>query len=243
MNSRFSFIDQLKKTTDWNHIVNETLKSLESLQGNDLFAAERDLLRHFRLPEFLGYDGRIGDLLLQTNQSDLDFTQGRSHLYYLLLEKVEDQISQGGPTVFLSMTRLDTKRSSTLKQDIIVRRNEIFEKSPAVWDGYDYDLRPLWLSSYGYAVLSSYGASTWAGPKDFVRIQIAFMKLDLQVEIADGSKIDYGYRPHIPDSPFCMSKEMIYYILKRAKRDDPFSRGDHFWVEKYSTDCNVDSEK
>ncbi|MFW9846517.1 MAG: hypothetical protein ACFFD6_07205 [Candidatus Thorarchaeota archaeon] len=243
MNSKFSFIGKLTKATDWNGIVSEALDSLESLTGDVLFEAERDLIRYLGLSEFLGYDGRLSDLLLQTTPENPDYPQGRTRFYSLLLDMVEEQIHTGGPTLFLSTTRMNAKPGSNLNQDIVVLRNEIFEASPAVWDGYEYDLRPLWLSSSGYAVLSSYGASTWVGPKDFLRIQIAFMKPDLQVKQVDGTSVDYGYQPHIPYAPFCMSKEMMHYILKTVKRGCPLSRGDIFWIDKYCPGSLMNSEK
>ena len=103
--------------------MSETLQYLDRLSGEVLFAAERDLLRYLNLSEFLGYDGRLSDLLLQTNHKEMDYARGRTRLYFLLLDEIEDHFKVSyNLRAELKKSLKDENQSNELKQTLKTKK-------------------------------------------------------------------------------------------------------------------------
>lgn len=115
--------------------------------------------------------------------------QEQAILEEMVISRVSEQIDSGSTTIGLDAQRLSEHPELAVKSDRVLdlRRREI-EQVRVVETESGLDLRPLWLTAYGYQVLSALGLGTSCGSDEKKRVQNALSERGLELgTIASGT--------------------------------------------------------
>ena len=152
-------IDVLAKDSDWTQIANLLRISMESLYQKHWLKTNHVLLSLFMLPELLGIDCNIFSEI-SSMQQPRSVMQVYDSLFELLVRIAENQIKNGGSTLFFNVERMSSTRSAIIIPDLIEARyretlfvlqeiDNILPKLTKEW----VDVSRLWRTSNGFRLL------------------------------------------------------------------------------------------
>ncbi|MFW9944168.1 MAG: hypothetical protein ACFFB7_04155 [Candidatus Sifarchaeia archaeon] len=128
------------------------------------------------------YDGPLGDLWADTPRS-LDLKKTRQVLYDRMIELLERQLKKGGSSLYADIDRLALTRGCKLIPSLLEHRSKEMEDIVIYTEGYFADISPLWLTSYGHAVLKSLGVDSTTVTRDLLaRIREELGKAGINVK-------------------------------------------------------------
>ncbi len=143
--------------------------------AEDRCAIQELMLNHLGLTAFAGFDGDLLCLMRPLKMVDA------TYIVDSLIKEIEEQLCNGGPTVFFDIERiLETPAAGLVP--LIVERRQIEIEELVIYLGNDeVDLRPLWLTEYGFRVLSHFGMDLFCNIDEFTKIQMAFHSLGFEI--------------------------------------------------------------
>lgn len=141
---------------------NETREKLrEAARGSGWYYTNRTVLSLFDLEELIGYDGDVLDVLDSIDDTK-DPVNLSNAVQKAMIDKVRQQVQNGGSTLFLDTARMETRPTGTLISDIAeARRSELESALSSIANGGGFvdgtltDLSPLILTAYGFSLIRS----------------------------------------------------------------------------------------
>ncbi|NHJ14299.1 MAG: leucine-rich repeat domain-containing protein [Candidatus Thorarchaeota archaeon] len=154
------------------------------------------------------YDGPLDDLLGFIDEHS-SYDEAKENLYDRMLTLVEKQLEANGATMFIDIDRLSTSRASKIIPKVLERKREEIEDILLTVQNQIVDLRPLWLTSYGYEILKSMELSQLeVSTEQFQKIRKAFKDAGFVIRTRKGSVRGFMESPQPR-----MSRQMIQHIL------------------------------
>ncbi len=151
--------DLLAKKMEWAEIHKRIQMILTMVPESDWYPAQRGLMMALSLDELAGYDGNPKDLLDWTSD-DMDYHTAQQKVFDRAIDLIEEQVERGGPTLFLDTEAMKTTRASKLIPKIVDAREQEMEKTVVLTKGSMALLNSLWLSHYGFKILSAIGVKS-----------------------------------------------------------------------------------
>lgn len=110
-----------------------------------------------------------------------------------VISLVSAQIDTGFTTIGLDVQRMGECPELAVKFDQVadLRRREM-EQVEVVETNSGLDLHPLWLTAYGYQILSALGLGTRCGPDEKVSVQNALSNLGVELGISHSGTANYA---------------------------------------------------
>jgi hypothetical protein len=138
----------------WQNLFNSVLRFCDRFTEAQQIRFQRMFLKLLRMDELGIFDGPLKEILSPVPE-DVGFLTARSILYDRIIELIGNQLDRKGPTLFMDIDRLATTRGSRLVPKILERREkEIQNLRIPIYNGFA-NLMPLWMTTYGHAVLKS----------------------------------------------------------------------------------------
>jgi len=192
----------------WEKLRSTILTFIEKNSQARAIRFQRILFKLLRMDELGFYDGPLGDLWTDIPRN-LGLAETRQVLYDRMIELLEQQLENGGPTLFADIDRLALTRGCRLIPRMLEQRSKEVESVMICAEGYSADISPLWLTSYGYAVLKSLGVdSTTVTPDMMARIRKGLGKAGIKVRTTKSKpKREDALRVPRP------SAEILSYVL------------------------------
>ncbi|MBD3405166.1 MAG: leucine-rich repeat protein [Candidatus Lokiarchaeota archaeon] len=173
-----------------------------------------EFLRQLGLGQYRALEINLIDMLQRC--SDIhSLEQLKRCIESFLIEAMIDQVESSGPTHFLDVETLslDSRTYEIVESLLQSRDKEIQQVSIYVHDGY-IDLRPLWLTSYGYRVLENTFQSLILSNEFYPPLANILQQSGISIELVAGVLQDL--------SEICsFSPAMIDYILWCAQYYSP----------------------
>ncbi len=159
-------IEEISKYSDWIQISKILRVSLESLYQRHWLKTNHVLLSIFMLPELLGIDCDIFNELNSIHKYT-SVAHASESLFQLLIRRAENQIKNGGSTLFFSVDRISSTRSAIIIPDLIEARfretllvlQEIDDMLPQLTKEW-LDVSRLWRTSNGFRLLKARNIGT-----------------------------------------------------------------------------------
>ena len=192
----------------WRNLYSSVLRFCNRFNASQQIRFQRMLLKLLRMDELGLYDGPLQHILSQI-PADADYIQARAVLYDKMIGLVGKQLESKGLTLFMDIDRLSVTRGSRLVPNILRRREEEIRKLKIPIFNGSANLVPLWMTSYGYAVLKSLGfEATAVKPTELRRIR-SFLK-----EVGFTLRTKKVKNPELVMTHLEVSQELLQYILQ-----------------------------
>jgi len=172
--------DELKKRYDWAHLRERIDTVLQSMIPMQWYGAQRGLLQGLSISEIAGYDGNPG-LLLDTAVLKMSYDEARQAIFDTTIKLIEDQILSGGPTLFLDIEKMKETSASKLIPLIVDKRKDEVEKTTLLIKGSRVFLKPLWLTHYGFKILSANEMGLTTNLEGLESLRGSFDELDIEL--------------------------------------------------------------
>ncbi|MFW9834029.1 MAG: hypothetical protein ACFFEK_08555 [Candidatus Thorarchaeota archaeon] len=138
----------------WSELRERILTILDQISIDKWYHVQRGLLIGLGMEELGGYDGNPSKLLDTTDDS-MSYQDARRAIFDRTVELLDEQISQGGPTLFLDAEAMRESRASKLIVKIVEARKHEIEKSVVLTKASISMLNSLWLTHYGHKILKA----------------------------------------------------------------------------------------
>ncbi|MGY5877134.1 MAG: glycine cleavage system protein H, partial [Candidatus Thorarchaeota archaeon] len=145
------------------------------------------LLRLLGLNDYRGVTLDIIQLL-RSMKKETNFSNAVSSLRKILFEQLTRQVSEGGMTHFVDIDWLSNNELAVHIPTVLATREaEIGSVSIKKRNGV-YDLRPLWVTAYGFELLTARGMGLETDTEGLKNIQKSLDQVDMRVRIAESKK-------------------------------------------------------
>ncbi|MFW9908883.1 MAG: hypothetical protein ACFFEF_09940, partial [Candidatus Thorarchaeota archaeon] len=149
------------------------------------FEMKLELLRQIGLEMLTDIELNMGDML-----SCVPEKSSKMETKQIIMKHVSSSIKQhfenDRSSLFIDTKWLKTTEFAVLLPTILKRRKQEVLQAPIIRNkGEIYDLRPLWVTKYGYDILSNLGQGLNANKNEFRKVQNAFDDLRLTLNVVD----------------------------------------------------------
>ncbi len=151
--------ETLAKRMEWSEIHNRIQTVLNQVSEIDWFAIQRGLMMALSFDELAGYDGDPRNLLSDTS-TEMNYKTARQSIFSRAIELLEEQVENGGTTLFLDIESMKTTRASKLIPKVVEARKQEMENTTIQTKGSIALMNSLWLSFYGFKLLEALGIGT-----------------------------------------------------------------------------------
>ena len=183
------------------------------------FRVQQDVLVAMGLREYGFIDMDLRDLLLSI-PSEKDLEKAREQVIPRLVEKIIETVDNDGSTIGLDIEKVGIRHpeiAAIIPKIVELRKHEL-EKITVESDsnGWSLDLRKLWLTAYGYEVLSTAKEEVFekmpsqfrTNPYQFEIVKQAFVDIGVELRIGKESVIKIG-------EPL---KKAIWWIIENEQK-------------------------
>ncbi|TXT54516.1 MAG: hypothetical protein BAJATHORv1_60012 [Candidatus Thorarchaeota archaeon] len=182
----------------WNALFSMMNKRIR-LEGTSLISMQHKWMTAFGLGDLGVYDGDLRPYL-QKIPNSYDFGKVVNQVKKVLESCMVEQIKNNGPTRHIDIERLQSSSGVIMVPFIVDRRNQeinnlVIAKSVEVQDFDDfqvyhqyYDLKPLWVTQYGYEILRALEMGLKAKDYQMEEIKNALKRIGLELQIGNESK-------------------------------------------------------
>jgi hypothetical protein len=206
---------------DWAQIKERICLVLKKMSPLHWFGAQRGLMHGLDLSVISGYDGDPR-LLLEEAVAKMSFEDARQAIFDAAVRLVQNQLETGGPTLFLDVEGMKNTSASKLIPLIVEKRSEEIENIILPVKGSKVDLRPLWLTHYGFNILSVADMRFTTDLAGLRMLQKSFSELDMILKTEDVTQLDESYTSSYTTSMqehifnFVRDKELNDQLLQEA---------------------------
>jgi hypothetical protein len=195
----------------WNKVRAHMLTMVDLLTDDIWFDGQYELFRTFGFPELAGFDGDLSSLISKIPVS-LDYKAVRKKFHDFIIDSLITQFNQNGCTHFFDTNAMSTTKASILIPELLARRMKEMEGITLQIKKNNINLHPLWLTSYGFKILSTLGMSTSTNMKGFQKVRKSLKRLgfsiNLERNIEDTTSV----------GDMNMSHRMMRFILRLASQ-------------------------
>ncbi|MHA1769394.1 MAG: leucine-rich repeat domain-containing protein [Candidatus Thorarchaeota archaeon] len=174
--------------------------------------------------ELLGLGGLSGldkDLssIISDSQEGKSGSLDRHTLYHTVLRESLDQLNSDGSTLFYDPDRIDTTDADSVifLATLLEARKREMERVVVYRFGTLFDLRLLWLTSYGYRTLKQQGHWLFTGEPGLESLKESFGVLGFEIAVVE-LKEDAPY-PNIDPRPFSDSLKRHIFTVATLSAD------------------------
>jgi hypothetical protein len=166
----------------WPLVVQRMKSVLSKIPEVDWFDAQKGLLESLNMHELSGLDSDPMEILADVS-TDEDYESSRERIYDRVVELLANQVEGGGPTLFLDVLKMQDTRASRLIPSIVKqRKTELEGLEVQTLRGISF-LQSLWMTSYGFDMLSALDCGLTANSIDMKQIAAAFEETDFELRI------------------------------------------------------------
>lgn len=157
---------------------------LEQIPQEKSFAAQRGIMVGLGLGELSGYDGNPRSLLARTTDG-MTYSEDVERIHEHVLDLLEHQISRGGSTLFLDAELMKRTGASRLLPIMVEQRKREIDEIRIPKRGSKVYLRGLWLTHYGFEILSVLGLGLRTDLQGLNQIEACFSNLGFELVVDD----------------------------------------------------------
>ncbi|MFX1261342.1 MAG: hypothetical protein ACFFAZ_04580 [Promethearchaeota archaeon] len=174
--------DKLVETKGWPLVFQRMKSVLTKISKVDWFDAQKGLLESLGMLELSGLDADPMKILVDVSE-DEDYESSKERIYDRVVDLLADQIERGGPTLFLDVSKMKDTRASRLIPSIVRQReSELENLEVQTLRGIAF-LHPIWMTSYGFDVLSALDCGLTANSIGMNQIKSAFADAGFELDI------------------------------------------------------------
>ncbi|MHA2119159.1 MAG: hypothetical protein ACW98J_09585, partial [Candidatus Thorarchaeota archaeon] len=165
--------DTLVKKLGWPLVFRRMESVLSKIPKADWFDVQKGLLESLNMHELSGLDTDPKEILADVSAAE-DFESSRERIYDRVVELLAAQVEQGGPTLFLDVLKMRDTRASRLIPSIVEqRKTELEDFEVQTFQGAAF-LHSMWMTSYGFDVLSALDCGLTANFEEMKQVKAAF---------------------------------------------------------------------
>lgn len=165
--------DTLVKKIGWPLVIRRMKSVLSKIPKADWFGVQKGLLESLNMHELSGLDTDPKEILADVSEEE-DFESSRERVYDRAVELLAAQVEQGGPTLFLDVLKMQDTRASRLIPSIVQqRKTELEDLEVQTLQGTTF-LHSIWMTSYGFDVLSALDCGLTANYEEMKQVKAAF---------------------------------------------------------------------
>ncbi|MHA2140247.1 MAG: hypothetical protein ACXADC_10035 [Candidatus Thorarchaeota archaeon] len=180
----------LRGKLGWPLILERMKSVLSKIPEISWFNAQKGLLEALNMEELSGLDTDPKEILTDVSAED-GFESSKEQIYDKVVELLAEQVERGGSTLFLDVLKMKDTRASRLIPSIVKqRKNELEDLEVQTLRGTGF-LHSLWMTSYGYDILSALDYGLTAKTEELNQIRAVFDEADFDLAIERVSSIDH----------------------------------------------------
>lgn len=178
----WNMYSEMAKRYDWAHLRERINTSLQKMIPMQWYGAQRGLLQGLGISELTGFDGDPS-LLLEKAIIETSFDEARQVIFDTTVRLLETQVNEDGPTLFLDIEKLRNTSASKLIPLIVEKRKQELENAMILVKGSKVFLKPLWMTHYGFNILSASGMGLMTDLDGLETLRKYFDELDMELSI------------------------------------------------------------
>ncbi|MHA1387276.1 MAG: leucine-rich repeat domain-containing protein [Candidatus Thorarchaeota archaeon] len=171
---------KLSEQYDWAHLKERILLVLGKMTPLHWYSAQRGLFHGLDLSVIAGFDGDP-KLLLDNAVAKMSFEEAQQTIFDTAVKLVQNQLEEGGPTLFLDVEGMKDTSASKLIPLIVEKREEEITNAVLNIKGSKVDLKPLWVTHYGFNILSAADMRFTTDLQGLRMLQKSFKELNLKL--------------------------------------------------------------
>ncbi|MFW9913784.1 MAG: hypothetical protein ACFFEU_15000 [Candidatus Thorarchaeota archaeon] len=184
--------DRIVENKGWPLVFQRMKSVLSKISKVDWFDAQKGLLESLGMPELSGLDDDPMKILADVSEEE-EYASSKERIYDRVVELLADQIERGGPTLFLDVSRMKDTRASRLIPSIVKqRKSELENLEVQTLRGIAF-LHPIWMTSYGFDVLSALDCGLTAKSTGMNQIKTAFAHAGFEIDIRRVDSVVHRY--------------------------------------------------
>jgi hypothetical protein len=176
----------------WASIRERIITLLDQIDERSWFATQRGLFEGLGLSELAGLDSNPA-AALENARSTMTYEEAVDAIEESMVALLEEQIENGGPTLFLDADVIRKTRASKLIPKILESRKREIDETRVPIRGSRVFLRSLWLTHYGYQILSALGMGLRTDLAGLSRIKTCFDEIGFDLRTKKMSRIRHRY--------------------------------------------------
>ncbi len=206
---------EMTKELDWALIKERINLVLTKMSPRHWYGAQRGLMHGLDLSVISGYDGDP-HILLDNAVAKMSFEDARQAIFDTAIKLVQKQLESGGPTLLLDVEAMKNTSASKLIPLIVEKRKEEIENLILPLKGSKVDLRPLWLTHYGFNILSAADFRFTTDLNGLRMLQKNFSSLDMKLTTENVTQIDESYKSRYSES---MQEHIFDFVRDKILND------------------------
>ncbi|MFW9798855.1 MAG: hypothetical protein ACFFD9_00305 [Candidatus Thorarchaeota archaeon] len=186
-----ALLERLVLSHEWSDIRKELADALSKRFDRGGLESQRFLMSTLEVEELVGIDVDITSLLSSVEKPK-DFEDLRRLFSRRAVELIREQVTSGGPTLLFDLDRMLDTSAAVLVPLIADQRQKEMQNATAYRLGSIVDLRNLWLTGYGYRILSALGAHLVSNEEGLQSVKLELQAIGQDLLVADWEKQSEG---------------------------------------------------
>ncbi len=175
-------IERIVNQENWGALVRLVGPLSDELDQVEKMHLQTTLLKLLGLEEYRGVTLDIIQLL-RSMKHESDFSHAVESLREILFEQLTKQVSEGGMTHFVDIDWLSNNELAVHIPAVIATRKAEMDSVAIQKRNGMYDLRPLWVTAYGFELLTALGLGLETDDEGLKSIQRSLDNVDLRLRI------------------------------------------------------------
>ena len=165
---------------EWAHVKERIETVLQRMSFLKWYGAQRGLLQGLDISMLGGFDGDPS-LLIDSAVMKMSHEEARQEIIDTAVKLIEKQLHQDGPTLFLDVENMRETSASKLIPLIVEKRKHEVENTTLLVKGSKVFLRPLWLTHYGFNILSASEMGLTTDLEGLEKLRESFDELEIEI--------------------------------------------------------------
>lgn len=171
------------------------------------FSAQRGMMVGLGMGELSGYDGDPRELFKGT-KNEMSYAEAVGEIHERALQLLESQVAGGGSTLFLDTELMRKTGASRLIPALVESRKREIDEIRIPLRASRVYLRGLWLTHYGFQVLSALGLGLRTDLEGLNRLETCFNELGFELRTTENPAV----RPRSSVSASDSLQKHVYHL-------------------------------
>ena len=195
----WNMYSDLRERFDWAHIKERIETALQGMVSLHWYGAQRGLLQGLDISMIAGFDGDPR-LLIDSAVKKMSYEEARQEIFDMAVKLIEEQLDNDGPTLFLDVENMRETSASKLIPLIVEKRKSEVENITLSIKGSKVFLKPLWLTHYGFKILSAHGMGLTTNLEGFESLRKSFDEVDIELTTEKVTEVKTAYEGNTSQS-------------------------------------------